>query len=79
MTREGLHYPQRRELARRVSSGLVVTLWWDEQSSEVAVSVSDRGRGAFQLIVDGRHALHAFYHPYAVAAVCRHEVTEVAG
>jgi hypothetical protein len=68
MKREATPYPERRELARRMSSGLVVTLWWDEQSTDVAVSVTDRAGGAFQVIVDGSDALHAFYHPFAVAA-----------
>jgi hypothetical protein len=63
-------YPERRELAHRVGSGLVVTLWWDEESTDVAVSVADRYLGAFQLVVDGHQALHAFYHPFAVAAAC---------
>jgi hypothetical protein len=69
MTREATPYPEQRELARRMSSGLVVTLWWDEQGTDVAVSVDDRDRGSFQLVVEGCQALHAFYHPYAVAAV----------
>jgi hypothetical protein len=51
-----------------VGSGLVVTLWWDEESTNVAVSVTDRRQGSFQLVVDGNQALHAFYHPFAVAA-----------
>lgn len=68
MTRDVLPYPERRELARRVSGGLVVTLWWDEETTNVAVSVTDRDHGAFQLVVEGRRALHTFYHPFAVAA-----------
>lgn len=68
MMRESARYAERRELARRMSSGLVVTLWWDEQSTDVAVTVTGVEGGAFQVVVDGSDALHAFYHPFAVAA-----------
>lgn len=68
MIPEATQYPHRRELARRSSCGLVVTLWWDGQSADVAVSVDDRDGSLFQLVVQGRDALHAFNHPFGVAA-----------
>jgi hypothetical protein len=68
MRRDGLPYPERRDLARRVSDGLVVTLWWDGSSTDLAVSVTSCDRREFQIVVEGREALHAFYHPFAVAA-----------
>ncbi|GAA1975137.1 hypothetical protein GCM10009798_40470 [Nocardioides panacihumi] len=68
MVRETAPYQERCELARRMSGGLVVTLWWDEQSTDVAVTVTQGDRGAFQVVVDGSKALHAFYHPFAAAA-----------
>jgi hypothetical protein len=61
-----------------MSSGLIVTLWWDEQGTDVAVSVDDRDGGSFQLVVEGCEALHAFYHPYAVAAAHAMRATRTA-
>jgi hypothetical protein len=61
-------YPELRELAQRTSGELVVTLWWDEQGTDVAVSVADGNGSGFQLVIAGCEALHAFHHPFAVAA-----------
>ena len=68
MTQHHPPYPERRELARRVSTGTVITLWWDGQTADVAISVYDRCGDEFQLVVPGHRALQAFYHPYAMAA-----------
>jgi hypothetical protein len=58
-----------RELARRSQNGLEVTLLWDAGSNCVSVEVVDeRDDRVFVLPVAGRHALDAFYHPYAYAA-----------
>ncbi len=55
-----------RELDRRSSGGVEVTLLWSERTGAVFVAVEDRriGKG-FQVAVDPADALHAFRHPYA--------------
>jgi hypothetical protein len=58
-----------RELANRESNGLAVRLVWHPSSDAVTVSVTDDRTGdRFQLAVDRKRALDAFYHPYAYAA-----------
>jgi hypothetical protein len=42
----------RRELARRVSGGIQVTLYWSSQDNSVSIEVSRE------------QALDAFYHPF---------------
>jgi hypothetical protein len=60
---------QSRELARRESGGLAVRLVWHPTNDAVTVSVTDSRTGdRFQLAVDRRCALDAFYHPFAYAA-----------
>jgi hypothetical protein len=62
----------RRELARRLSDGIDVTLLWNEGTSRVTVQVLDTHSGeALQFQVDGSAALDAFRHPYAYAAAQR--------
>ena len=57
------------ELAHRATDGLDVSLLWSRRTNRVTVAVSDARSGdSFQLAVDARHALDAFYHPYAYAA-----------
>jgi hypothetical protein len=56
----------RRELAHRASNGIDVFLFWDARSNDVSIEVVDqREESAFELRVDARSALDAFYHPYA--------------
>jgi hypothetical protein len=63
-----------RELDRRSTSGLDVTLLWSRRSGMVFVCVDDAAADAgFHLIVDAADALDAFRHPYAYlrAQPCR--------
>jgi len=60
---------QARELAVRESDGLAVALVWHPGEDAVTVSVADSRTGDhFELAVDRRRALDAFYHPFAYAA-----------
>jgi len=62
-------HTQARELARRESGGLAVRLVWHPSEDAVTVSVTDSRTGdRFQLAVDRKRALDAFYHPFAYAA-----------
>jgi hypothetical protein len=59
----------RRELARRTSDGIEVTLFWSKPSNQVTIAVLDtHSDEAFEFAVDGSAALDAFNHPYAYAA-----------
>jgi hypothetical protein len=58
-----------RELASRESDGVRVQLLWHPKDDGVTVSVDDARAGLrFELAVDPRRALDAFYHPFAYAA-----------
>jgi len=58
-----------RELAAREGDGLAVVLLWDPCENAVTVSVADGRTGDhFEIAVDRRRALDAFYHPFAYAA-----------
>jgi hypothetical protein len=58
-----------RELASRESDGVHVLLLWHPGDDALTVSVEDsRVDHRFELLVDRRCALDAFYHPYAYAA-----------
>jgi hypothetical protein len=58
-----------RELAVREDDGLAVVLLWDPCEDAVTVSVADGRTGDhFEIAVDRRRALDAFYHPFAYAA-----------
>jgi hypothetical protein len=57
-----------RELARRSSSGVDVTLYWQPALDELIVRVRDERQGAHFEIHPQRHlALDVYYHPYAYA------------
>jgi len=59
----------RRELAHRSSGGLDVTLFWDSQTDELLVCVSDERRGTyFEIHPERDSALDVFYHPYVYYA-----------
>jgi hypothetical protein len=59
---------ERRELARRSSAGVDVTLYWHPTRDEVIVSVYDERHGAhFEVRPQGSLALDVYYHPYAYA------------
>lgn len=58
------------ELASRGGDGLAVSLLWSRATGRVRVTVADERLGeAFVLDVPGAHALAAFDHPFAYAAV----------
>jgi hypothetical protein len=63
---------ERRELARRSTNGIEVTLLWTESTNTVAIAVADTHSGEeLEFEVDGSRALDAFNHPYAYAATVR--------
>jgi hypothetical protein len=69
MTGRHDHIGGRRELDRRTSDGLEVTLFWAPADDGITVTVVDTNAGdAFELAVDPSEALDAFHHPYAYAA-----------
>jgi hypothetical protein len=54
------------ELAHRSGDGIDVALFWTRRTNELRLEIFDARDGtAFELTVDGRHALDAFHHPYA--------------
>jgi hypothetical protein len=59
-----------KELASRGTDGLAVSLLWSKATDRVRVTVADeRLDEEFDLDVPGAHALAAFRHPFAYAAV----------
>ncbi len=59
---------ERRELARRSSAGVDVTLYWHPTLDELIVCVCDKRHGAHFEIRPLRYlALDVYYHPYAYA------------
>ena len=69
----------RRELARRVSGGIEVALYWSPLDNSTTVEVwqatSDE---TLVLPVPPEHALEAFYHPFAQLAASFDELVPVA-
>jgi hypothetical protein len=58
-----------RELAFRESDGVSIRLLWHPREGAVTVAVEDkRADHQFELAVDRKRALEAFYHPFAYAA-----------
>jgi hypothetical protein len=63
---------ERRELAKRSSYGIEVTLSWTESTNVVTIAVIDlHSADHLEFEVDGSAALDAFDHPFAYAATCR--------
>ena len=58
-----------KELASRGADGLAVSLFWSRATDRIRVTVADERFDQFELDVPGAHALGAFYHPFAYAAV----------
>jgi hypothetical protein len=55
-----------RELARRASGGIEVTLYWNAADNSTSVEVQQQASGeALAFAVAGEEALDAFYHPFA--------------
>jgi hypothetical protein len=58
-----------RELDRRTSDGIDVSLLWDPRTQCVSVAVTDtREGGSIEFGVEPGDALEAFWHPYAYIA-----------
>jgi hypothetical protein len=58
-----------RELDRRTSDGIEVSLLWNSRTNQVSVAVEDRHGGElFEVTVQGADALDAFRHPYTYRA-----------
>jgi len=56
----------RRELARRVSRGLEVTLYWSPHDDSTSIEVCQpASEETFAFAVAREQALDAFYHPFA--------------
>ena len=65
MTATSILHP-RRELARRVSGGIEVALFWSAHDNSTSVEVWQRATEETLLFaVPREHALDAFYHPFA--------------
>jgi hypothetical protein len=59
---------ERRELARRTSDRIEVTLFWTKSTNRVTVEVVDSHSGeCLEFGVDSHAALDAFNHPYVYA------------
>jgi len=57
-----------RELDSRDANGIEVTLFWNERTDRVLVSVVEEYSGdRFTFVVDAVNALDAFNHPFAYA------------
>ena len=55
-----------RELARRSSGGIEVTLYWSPDDNTTYVEVwQSASEGALRFTVPGERALDAFYHPFS--------------
>ena len=73
----GAFEPERRELARRSSAGVDVTLYWHPTLDELVVRVCDKRYGAHFEIRPQRYlALDVYYHPYAYADLAGEYETE---
>jgi hypothetical protein len=58
-----------KELARRQTDGVVVSLLWHRANDRLTVTVDDTRTGEHLLLPARReNALEVFYHPYAYAA-----------
>jgi hypothetical protein len=58
-----------RELAHRSGGGIDVSLFWNERTNRVSVTVYDAPADeGFELEVDRRIALDAYHHPFTYAA-----------
>jgi hypothetical protein len=58
---------EHRELARRSSAGVDVTLYWHPILDELIVCVCERQGAHFEIRPQSYQALDVYYHPYAYA------------
>jgi hypothetical protein len=59
---------EEKELARRESHGIAVSLRWDPETGDVSVLVEDSELAeSFVVRAEPEHALKVFHHPYAYA------------
>jgi hypothetical protein len=66
MNIESLTLIGRRELARRVSGGLEITLYWDARDDRTSIEVYQAATAeTIAFPVAGDRALDAFHHPFA--------------
>lgn len=66
MTITTLTIVARRELARRVTSGLEITLYWDPRDNTTSIEVHQTATAeTIAFPVPGDRALDAFHHPFA--------------
>jgi hypothetical protein len=57
---------EEKELARRESDGIAVSLRWDPETGDVSVLVEDSELGeSFVVRAEPEQALQVFHHPYA--------------
>ena len=57
-----------RDLASRINSGVEVTLFWNEHTGALIISVwNSESDKHMQFVSEPDKALHAFYHPYTYA------------
>jgi hypothetical protein len=55
-----------RELARRISGGIEVTLYWNADDNSTSIDLwHPASRETFAFAVPRERALDAFYHPFA--------------
>jgi hypothetical protein len=63
-----MHGGRPKELAKRSSEGVVVSLLWHRADDRVVVVVDDTHTGErFRLPARRENALEVFYHPFAYA------------
>jgi hypothetical protein len=61
-----------KELARRSTGGIEVSLYWNSRTNRITVKVHDsRSDETFEFEVDQRSALDAYSHPFAYRGAWR--------
>jgi hypothetical protein len=59
-------FQPRRELARRVSGGIEITLYWSAADNDTSIEVWQPDSGeTLAFSIPPERALDAFYHPFA--------------
>ena len=54
-----------KELARRTSGGIDVSLYWNKRTNRITVKVHSQSGETLAFEVDRRSALDAYHHPFA--------------